>query len=234
MPPQGLTLRLGGLVPWSNVDYPGHQAAVLFCSGCPWRCRYCHNSHLWAPEPGLSWQTVQQFLAKRRGLLDAVVISGGEPLAQAAAVQSALVEIRDAGFGTALHTAGVSPRRLARLLPFVDWVGLDVKGPFSRYAAVTGQSRSGDAAREAIQILLASGKPHELRTTVHPDLLSAHDLITLVTEMVQLGAPSLVLKDFRPTGCPDPDLCAHYRPWLTTDLRQRLQAIMPHIILPAR
>ncbi|HUW97834.1 MAG TPA: anaerobic ribonucleoside-triphosphate reductase activating protein [Acidiferrobacter sp.] len=227
-----MTLRLGGLVPWSNVDYPGHQAAVLFCGGCPWRCRYCHNSHLWEAQSEPSWETAQQFLNKRRGLLDAVVISGGEPLAQVAAVQSALIQIRDMGFEAALHTAGVSPRRLARLLPLVDWVGLDVKGPFARYAAVTGRKRSGLAAREAIGIVLASGKPYELRTTVHPDLLCADDLIALVTELTQMGAPSLTLKDFRATGCPDPALSAGYRPWLSADLRHRLQDIMPGIILP--
>ena len=227
-----MTLRLGGLIPWSNVDYPEHQAAVLFCSGCPWRCRYCHNGHLWEPRPGLSWQTIRDFLAKRQGLLDAVVISGGEPLAQTVAVQMALAEIRAAGFGTALHTAGVSPRRLARVLPFVDWVGLDVKGPFSRYAAITNQSRSGAAAREALQILLASGKPHELRTTVHPALLTPQDLITLVTELVELGAHTLTLKNFRPTGCQDAELIAQYRPWLMPELRGQLQAIMPGITLP--
>ena len=57
-----MNLRLGGLVPWSSVDYPGHQAAVLFVIGCPWRCSYCHNSHLWTGEPGLSWPVVRGFL----------------------------------------------------------------------------------------------------------------------------------------------------------------------------
>ncbi|MHB8253022.1 MAG: anaerobic ribonucleoside-triphosphate reductase activating protein [Acidiferrobacter sp.] len=227
-----MTLRLGGLVPWSSIDYPGHLAAVLFCSGCPWRCRYCHNSHLWDPQTGISWRTVQEFLGKRRGLLDAIVISGGEPLAQATAVQAALQEIREAGFGTALHTAGVSPRRLARLLPLLDWVGLDVKGPWSRYAAITGRRSSGQTARAAIEVLLTSGTPHELRTTVHPNLLSHQDIVTLVTELVGLGAASVTLKDFRPAGCPDPNLNNPYRPWLTPKLRGELQAIMPKIVLP--
>ena len=228
-----MTLRLGGLVPWSSVDYPGHQAAVLFCAGCPWRCRYCHNTHLWDSHSQISWPEVETFLAKRHGLLDAVVFSGGEPLAQSAAVRSALIAIRKAGFGTAIHTAGVSPRRFAQILPLVDWVGLDVKAPFSRYAAITQYRRSQDAARESIRMLLASGTPYELRTTVHPALLSSHDLITLVTELVELGAHHLTLKDFRPNGCEDTKLNSSYEPWLTPQLRCDLLALMPAITLPS-
>lgn len=220
-------------MPWSSIDYPGHQAAVLFCAGCPWRCRYCHNSHLWESEPRISWPEVEGFLAKRQGLLDAVVFSGGEPLAQSAAVRSALLEVRGAGFGTAIHTAGVSPRRFAQVLPLVDWVGLDVKGPFSRYAAITQGRRSQTAARESLKILLASGKPYELRTTVHPALLSSHDLIALVAELGELGVNHLTLKDFRPAGCQDIELKTHYEPWLTPQLRQKLRALMPAIDLPA-
>lgn len=227
-----MKLRLGGLVPWSSIDYPGQQAAVLFCSGCSWRCRYCHNSHLWESRSRISWPEVSEFLAKRHGLLDAVVFSGGEPLAQSAAVRSALIEVRRSGFGTAIHTAGVSPRRFAQVLPLVDWVGLDVKGPFSRYAAITQDHRSQHAARESLKMLLASGKPYELRTTVHPALLSHRDLMTLVAELRELGADHLTLKDFRPTGCEDAELKTHYEPWLTPELRRDLRALMPAIELP--
>ncbi len=225
-------IRLGGLVPWSTVDYPGHQSAVLFCAGCPWRCAYCHNSHLWLPRADVSWASVQAFLARRRGLLDAVVISGGEPLAQAGPVASALAAIREAGFKTALHTAGVAPHRLAKLLPLLDWVGLDIKAPFDRYAAVTGSRRSGAAARAALDEVLTSGIACELRTTVHPDLLSEADLVAMVTELRGLGVERLILKDFRAQGCADAVLAASYRPWLSAALAGRLRAVMPAIVLP--
>ncbi len=227
-----MTLRLGGLVPWSSVDYPGYQAAVLFVTGCPWRCPYCHNSHLWAGDAGLSWPAVRSFLETRVGLLDAVVVSGGEPLDQVTSIHEALKEIRGLGFGTALHTAGVSARRLQGLLADLDWVGLDIKGPFSRYQSITTRARSGDAARASVEILLASGTPHELRTTVHPDLLSGDDLVAMLNELAALGAPSVTLKNFRPMGCPDSRLAATYRPWLTPELAARLRAIMPGVVLP--
>lgn len=227
-------MRLGGFVPWSSVDYPGHQSAVLFCGGCPWRCRYCHNSHLWHGTAEVPWRTVEEFLERRRGLLDAVVISGGEPLAQAQAVAAALQVIRDKGFATALHTAGVAPRRLARLLALLDWVGLDIKGPFARYPTITGSRRSGLAARAALEMVLAAGVACELRTTVHSALLSAADLVAMVTELRELGVSRLVLKDFRSQGCADAGLAVRHRPWLTPALAARLRAIMPDIVLPGR
>ncbi len=228
-----MSLKLGGLVPWSSVDYPGHQAAVLFCSGCPWRCRYCHNSHLWARTASPSWDAVRVFLSKRRGLLDAVVISGGEPLQQAAAVREAFIEIRDMGFGRALHTAGVSARRLEGLLAHCDWIGLDVKAPFARYPAITGRTGSGAQARACVDLVLHSGIAHELRATVHPALLPEPALVALVTDLALMGVTRLTLRDFRPTGCPDPALAHSYRPWLTPDLERRLRAILPGIVLPA-
>ncbi|HEX6005079.1 MAG TPA: radical SAM protein, partial [Burkholderiales bacterium] len=77
---------MGGLVALSTTDYPDHLAAVVFGQGCPWRCGYCHNPHL-LPKRGvarIAWRDVLAFLERRRGLLDAVVFSGGEPTLQAA------------------------------------------------------------------------------------------------------------------------------------------------------
>ena len=82
----GPALRVGGLTPLTTIDYPGELAAVVFCQGCPWRCRYCQNADL-LPGRGrneLPWERVMELLERRRGLLDAVVFSGGEPTLQAA------------------------------------------------------------------------------------------------------------------------------------------------------
>ena len=80
----GVALRVGGLTQLSLSDWPGQLAAVVFCQGCPWRCGYCHNPHLIPPRAAaaLEWDDVLAFLERRRGLLDAVVFSGGEPTAQ--------------------------------------------------------------------------------------------------------------------------------------------------------
>src|SRR5690242_19840999 len=127
-------LNIGGFVPFSATDYPDHLCAVVFCQGCPWRCGYCHNAHLQAAaaRTSIRWQDVLVFLGTRRGLLDAVVFSGGEPTMQRA-LPDAMREVKAQGFKVGLHTAGIYPRKLAMLLPLVDWTGLDVKAPFDRY-----------------------------------------------------------------------------------------------------
>lgn len=198
-------LQVGGFVPFTTVDYPGHLAAVVFCQGCVWRCRYCHNPHLQPFGEGQwNWENVLSLLAERRNFLEAVVFSGGEPTAQAA-LPGAMREVRDLGFKVGLHTAGIFPDRLAELLPLVDWVGLDVKAPFDeRYDRITQSEFSFKAPGEALRLLLASGVSYELRTTVHPDLLTPVDLAEISSSLKSLGASPTNVQTFRPEGCADP------------------------------
>ena len=182
-------LEVGGLVPFTTIDFPGRLAAVVFCQGCPWRCTYCHNQHLQprrscAPGSRLLWPRVLDWLASRQGLIDGVVFSGGEPLLQRSLPQ-ALAAVRDMGFATALHTAGIYPQRLAAVLPLVDWVGFDVKAPFDAYAPIVG-SNSGHAAREALKLLLASNVDYDIRCTVPPQLDAAAQQ-RLQAEVLALG-----------------------------------------------
>jgi len=168
-------LRLGGLVPLTTIDFPGRLAAVVFCQGCPWRCGYCQNPHLLPVSTGreVGWGRVRDFLERRRGLLDAVVFSGGEPTAQPA-LEVALAQVKALGFEVGLHTAGIYPQRLARLLerpssagPRVDWIGLDAKGPLERYAAITGVRGAGARFRRSLDLVLESGIAYEVRTTLY-------------------------------------------------------------------
>lgn len=202
-----MTIRVGGLVRFSTCDYPGHLAAVVFCQGCVWRCHYCHNPHLWplvAPQ-ALKWRDVGTFLEARRGLLDAVVFSGGEPLLQRGLLD-AIREVRALGFKVGLHTAGIYPRRLARLLPWLDWVGLDVKTAFAEYPRVTGLAGSEARAQASVQLLLASGIAYELRTTVHPALISPETLRELAFDLAAMGARNYAIQAFRAMGVRDPVL----------------------------
>jgi len=103
-------LKIGGVIPFTTIDYPGHLAAVLFCQGCPWRCGYCHNQELLdetAPAK-FSWDEVLAFLERRRELLDAVVFSGGEPTMQPGLLQ-AIGTVKSMGFLAGLHTGGAFP-----------------------------------------------------------------------------------------------------------------------------
>ncbi|MCL5059907.1 MAG: anaerobic ribonucleoside-triphosphate reductase activating protein [Candidatus Thermoplasmatota archaeon] len=195
-------LRVGGLTPLSTTDWPGMLAAVVFCQGCPWRCGYCHNPDL-IPARGdseIPWENVLAFLRRRQGLLDGVVFSGGEPTLQSA-LPDAMREVRALGFGIGLHTGGAYPQHLAEVLPWVDWVGLDVKAPFADYPRITGAAGSGGRALAGLQLILASGVEHEIRTTVHPALLTDADIARIAHELAAHGAKHYVIQAFRSQGC---------------------------------
>ena len=200
-------LEVGGLTPLSATDYPGALAAVLFCQGCPWRCGYCHNPHLIPrnSENRLDWPALMAFLHRRRGLLDAVVFSGGEPTLQNNLAQ-AIGEVRQLGFRIGLHTGGTYPARLQASLPLLDWVGMDIKADFADYARVTGTPGSGDKALESARLLLQSGIDHEFRTTGHPLYHRPADLLHLAETLRDLGVRNYVLQEFRPLGCANAQL----------------------------
>ena len=200
-------LRVGGLTPLSATDWPGQLAAVVFCQGCPWRCGYCHNPHLLAGRgtAEIAWSEIVEFLLRREGLLDGVVFSGGEPLAQAG-LSEAMAEVRSMGFHVALHTGGAYPSRLAEVLPLVDWVGFDVKASVAAYASVTGVEGSGDAALTSARLVIDSGVACEFRTTVHPRQLSPQAVERLADDLARLGVRHYALQEFRAQGCVDATL----------------------------
>lgn len=195
-------LKVGGLTPFTATDYPGKLAAVVFVSGCPWRCGYCHNPHLQTRvgDAPLEWREVMARLQRRVGLIDAVVFSGGEPTIDPA-LGEAMREVRALGLGVGLHTAGAYPRRLQEVLPLVDWVGMDIKALAQHYDAIT---RIADSARHALasaELVLASGVAHEFRTTVHPDLHTSADILALAQSLQAMGVRHYALQVFRATGC---------------------------------
>lgn len=194
-------LRIGGFIPFSTSDYPGQISAVVFCQGCPWRCTYCHNPHL-LPAKGAeshSWEDVLAFLRTRRGLLDAVVFSGGEATAQAA-LSDAMRAVRALGFRVGLHSAGMYPRRVAELLPLLDWVGLDIKAPRSAYARIVNAPADAAAVYDSLAMIQKSGIAYEVRTTWHPRLFDAADLRTLIGELRAAGVHQMVVQETRTIG----------------------------------
>jgi len=200
-------LKVGGFTPFTTTDYPGKLAAVVFVQGCPWRCGYCHNPHLQSrtADSPLAWPEVIAFLKRRVGLIDAVVFSGGEATMDAG-LEMAVREVRALGFGIGLHTAGMYPRRLQAVLPWVDWVGMDIKATPEGYTAVTGVTQSALAVWESAKLLLASCVAHEFRTTVHPHLHSEADILKLAKILQAMGIRDYAVQVFRDTGCADPRL----------------------------
>jgi pyruvate formate lyase activating enzyme len=206
-------LRVGGMTPFTTIDYPGELAAVVFCQGCPWRCRYCQNTGLLdaGTQAPMRWEDVSAFLERRAGLLDAVVFSGGEPTLQRG-VDAAVAQAHTLGFKVGLHTAGCYPERLEKLLADIDWVGLDIKTLPEHYRELTSVKGSGAAAWASLEQVLGSRVNYEVRVTVHPELLPADRLDDLLYRLSQAGVSRLALQRCRTTTLPDAELIGDVPP----------------------
>ncbi|MBR5950955.1 MAG: anaerobic ribonucleoside-triphosphate reductase activating protein [Actinomycetaceae bacterium] len=198
-----MPLRLGGITYMTSIDFPGRLAAVLYCQGCPWRCTYCHNPQLLSAkeEPKLSWDDALTFLRSRKGLLDGVVFSGGEPMAQGA-LEAGIDEVREMGFQVAVHTGGMFPERLEQLLPKLDWVGLDVKALPTRYQDITHAPNSGERAFASVKALVASGVEFECRTTWHAGIFPVSELMELANALRDIGVRHWALQECRTKDAP--------------------------------
>lgn len=158
-----------------------------------------------------------QRIEERRNFLDGVVFSGGEPLLQEA-LQEALQEIRALGLKTALHTGGALPERFLQVLPWLDWVGFDVKTDFESYNQLTGVAGSSQAAIKSLNQLIQSGVPFECRTTLDPKWVSPLQLLQLVRVLKELGIQNYALQECYdenrqalPTLCWDPKVLGEVR-----------------------
>jgi len=195
---------VGGLTPLTTIDYPGELAAVIFMQGCPWSCGYCQNSELLPREieSSIPWTEVLSLLEKRKGLLDAVVFSGGEPTLQSG-LESAMQQVKSMGFKIGLHTAGIYPDRLKKILPLIDWIGLDIKSAKADYDKITGVKGSGERAWKSARVVIDSEVSYEFRTTVHPDMLNKQQLSVLVDELIELGTENYVIQECVTEHCLD-------------------------------
>ncbi len=204
-------LRIGGLVPMTTIDFPDHLSAVVFTRGCNLRCQYCYNTDLLPTSSragDMSWQEVLSFLNRRQGLLDAVVFSGGEPLLQRE-LGDAMRDVNGLGYKVGLHTAGQVPERLNSVLPHLDWVGLDIKGLPDDYPAITGTS-TGDKCWKSLDIILESGIPYEVRTTVHWGLIKPERFSALVEQLQKKGVQHFSVQRCRIKNCYNSELQESY------------------------
>ncbi len=194
-------LRIGGFEPFSLCDWPGRIVATLFLQGCPWRCPYCHNPGLIdaSTETGYTFAGILDFLQSRRGLLDGVVFSGGEPTLQKALVP-AMEVVRAMGFAIGLHSGGAYPERLKDALRHADWIGFDIKASRRDYDRMTDTPKSGDRAFASLQHVMASGIDYEVRTTVHPELLNAAEIAELEADLSHYGIAEHKIQIFRMEG----------------------------------
>lgn len=186
--------------PFSLSDYPGKLSAVLFLLGCNLRCGYCHNPELVLP--GMSGNFMDEeflktFLESRQGLLDGIVICGGEPTIHHD-LESLIMLIKSYGFLVKLDTNGTNVHVVQNLIQknLIDFVALDVKHTLSKYEKVSPKVKIDlKSIQKTIQLLKENNVQYEMRSTIVPGLHSESDIHEMGLEI--LGAQSWALQNFR-------------------------------------
>ena len=189
-------MTVSGMVKSSFVDYPGQIVCVLFVPGCNFDCFYCHNRQLIdGAEEIISPKYIADFLEKRAGKLDAVVISGGEPTLQRDLIPY-MKSIKDLGYKLKLDTNGGSPEVVRQVLQegICDYFAVDYKAPSLRYKEICGEAAEADDVLKTIRLLASSGTDFEVRTTVIPQF-GLSDLVLMAKELPVL--PRYVLNPYR-------------------------------------
>ena len=166
----GFCVKICGLMKLTLLDFPGKVACTVFLGGCNFRCPFCHNAELAFEGCGdeISEEDFFKFLEKRKGILDGVCVSGGEPLLYDEIIPF-LKKIKDKGFAVKLDTNGCFPERLEAVIvaKACDYVAMDVKNSLQEYGKTVGiENFDSGGVEKSIEILKTSGIDHEFRTTV--------------------------------------------------------------------
>lgn len=184
-------MHIAGLQKMTLLDYPGRVACTVFLQGCNFRCPFCHNSGLLSGQGQalMSEEELLAFLKKRRGLLDGVCITGGEPTLQKELPQL-LRKIKDLGYYVKLDTNGGRPAVLKAVTEagLADYVAMDIKNSPLRYAETAGVKENMlNAVEQSIAYLLSGRTAYEFRTTVVAELHDAGSIRDMGQWVQQLG-----------------------------------------------
>lgn len=210
-------MTIGGFIKQSLIDYPGNIASVIFTKGCNFRCGFCHNPDLVLPElirksPTMPVEDVYAYIEKNRGLLDAVVITGGEPSLHNTLPQF-INKIKQYDLKVKLDTNGSNPKMLSRIISsnLVDYIAMDVKTAINseKYSEITGIDIDNDNEmirnlELSMQLIIESGVQHEFRTTHIKKFHKESDIISIAKRLAK--AQKLCFQAFRPNTTIDNDL----------------------------
>ncbi|MCP4648093.1 MAG: anaerobic ribonucleoside-triphosphate reductase activating protein [bacterium] len=187
----------------SLIEYPGKISSVLFTAGCNLACPYCHNPELvnvdlLDAEFSLDNDAVLLELNERAGFIDAIVLTGGEPLLYEESIDLLKRIKRETTLSIKLDTNGTYPDRLARALPYVDFVAMDLKASPEKYIFATGgRARFSSVRESAMMLLQQSTTEFEFRSTMVPGIISAEDVLVLLEEFLPMKIKRYALQVFR-------------------------------------
>lgn len=202
-------MRIGGFRKTSLIEYPGKVSSVVFTVGCNFRCPYCYVPQLVLPERFYEVEEIPEseifaYLKRNRGLVDAVVVTGGEPTLQEDLAGFAN-RVKSMGFLVGLETNGSMPQVLEKLIDsgLVDYVAMDIKTrlEFKSYRRAVGYALSMEefeGVKRSIEVILSSGVDHEFRTTAVKELHKADDLVEICRSI--RGAKAYYIQAYKDMG----------------------------------
>jgi pyruvate formate lyase activating enzyme len=201
-------MLIAGLNTLTLLDFPGKTAAIIFTAGCNMRCGYCHNANFVLPEniqqqkKNISWNEIESFLEKRKGLLDGVVISGGEPTLQKD-LKEIIQKIKKMGFLIKLDTNGTNPFVLESLIQnkLLDFIAMDIKGSEEIYNDICSTTINIENIKKSIKLIMHSNIDYEFRSTILPEY-HTNNVLDKMGLMIK-GSKLWALQNFRTTSVLD-------------------------------
>ena len=189
-------MKIAGFQKLTLLDFPGKVACILFTQGCNFRCPYCQNSGLIGHENEelISEEEIFSYLNKRKGGIDGVVVSGGEPTVQPD-LEAFMRKIKDMGFLVKLDTNGSNPELIEKLIKggVVDYIAMDIKNVLPLYISVASVKASTEKLKRSIEIIKSSSIDHEFRTTI---IKNIHDIDKMKEICSYVGGDKMYLQNF--------------------------------------
>jgi len=219
-------MKFGGMIKNSFVDYPNEITAVVFTIGCNFDCWYCHNKELYKDTSKLNVideSEVLKFLNTRKGLIDGLVITGGEPTLHSD-LKSFIIKVKKLGYKIKLDTNGTNPKLLKDLIDnkLIDFVAMDIKTALPKYHSIVGREVKNEDLKKSIKTIMTSNIDYEFRTTFTPDI-DFEDFENAVKEIA--GATSFAIQKYNPQA----EDTKHLTPHTLADFNKALEIAKKYI-----
>jgi len=221
-------MKIGGIQKTSLLDYPDTISAIIWTVGCNFRCPFCYNRDLvFGKVPTITEEEVLSFLKKRIGLLEGLVITGGEPLIQEDIVDF-ISKVKKLGYLVKIDTNGIYPEKLKELIDkkLVDYIAMDIKAPKKKYDSLSGKKVDIKKIEKSIDIIKKSGIDYEFRTTFIPDFLTKED-IKEISKWLKSSKKFFIQQFKNDVSLISPKL-ENKKPYLNEELVETLNDIKPY------
>jgi len=186
-----------GFIETSLIDYPGKICSVLFLGGCNFKCGFCHNPEIvFGSTADISPQVFFNFIKSKKGWVDSVTITGGEPTIHAK-LPELINSIKSLGLLVKLDTNGTNPLMLNSLInnKMIDYIAMDIKSPLSSYHKITNSKVNTELIKQSINLIRGSGVDYEFRTTIIPSFIDQKGLLE-ICDLIK-GSKKYVLQQYR-------------------------------------